>query len=560
MLPQHQRSQSSDRRQITFEDLKSLRAEGYIRDSTLDQRDGFGPDIQRHNIQRFAQSYGLNLGERWYTEFVSGRRAKKRRVFQQFIEDAYLDAYDVLLVDYTSRFDRNQEECIRFKSELQKLGKVVIFVSQGIISGSDRDFLSERINETLDEQYSRNLSRYVTAGMAEKAAQGYANGAPPLGYRSQLLSSGRREQKVPDPETLPALLALLQGYASGNHSYQSLSDELNSQGYRTRLGEPFTLGAVKSVLDNPFYEGKVFFQRGKPDEIVVAGTHEVPPEVKEWWLKCQEVKSQRRGGARPELRKGDRSYPLSKILHCHSCGSPYHGEAVVAKPGTYLVLSHDRRDEARHCQCKPKPQRVKDLVEQFGQRVVPQMVLNPQWQNWIIAALKQEGPLAPDRPEQAARIEQALSNLRKQHLWGDLNDEEYRSERLGLERQLRLIAPQEVEIKIPNLERAAELLGQMNTLWCHPGESDQQREGLVKEVFESVTIEGRNLMSVEPKPQYVPLFASIVLAQQDGSRESKPTLAPPETRNWFTIALAEGEGFFVIGNLTTALYQSGTCP
>jgi hypothetical protein len=29
----------------------------------------------------------------------------------------------------------------------------VIFVSQGIISGSDRDFLSERINETLDEQY-----------------------------------------------------------------------------------------------------------------------------------------------------------------------------------------------------------------------------------------------------------------------------------------------------------------------------------------------------------------------------------------------------------------------
>jgi hypothetical protein len=26
------------------------------------------------------------------------------------------------------------------------------------------------------------------------------------------------------------------------------------------------------------------------------------------------------------------------------------------------------------------------------------------------------------------------------------------------------------------------------------------------------------------------------------------------------MALAEGEGFFVIGNLTTALYQSGTWP
>ena len=28
---------------LTFEDLKGLRAEGYIRDSTLDQRNGFAP-------------------------------------------------------------------------------------------------------------------------------------------------------------------------------------------------------------------------------------------------------------------------------------------------------------------------------------------------------------------------------------------------------------------------------------------------------------------------------------------------------------------------------------
>ena len=65
-----------------------------------------------------------------------------------------------------------QEECIRYKDELKQLGKVVVFVSQGIISGSDKDFLSERINETLDEQFSRNLSRYVSAAMAEKSSQG----------------------------------------------------------------------------------------------------------------------------------------------------------------------------------------------------------------------------------------------------------------------------------------------------------------------------------------------------------------------------------------------------
>ena len=88
-----------------------------------------------------------------------------------------------MLVDHTSRFGRNQEECIRYKAMLQDLGKTVVFVSQGIISGSDRDFINERINETLDEAYSRNLSRYVAQGMSEKAGQGLANGVPPLGYK-----------------------------------------------------------------------------------------------------------------------------------------------------------------------------------------------------------------------------------------------------------------------------------------------------------------------------------------------------------------------------------------
>ncbi len=193
-----------------------LETRGYVRDSKLDQRDGFGPDIQQSNIRRFAESYCLVLGDRWYTEFVSGLNADKRGQFQQLIEDARLALFRVLLVDHTSTFGRNQAECIRYKEQLQRLGIVVVFVSQGIISGSDRDFLNERINETLDEAYSRNLSRYVCDGFAEKAGQGYAVGRPPLGYRNEKAPSGRGARMVLDPETLPALLAALRGYAGEN--------------------------------------------------------------------------------------------------------------------------------------------------------------------------------------------------------------------------------------------------------------------------------------------------------------------------------------------------------
>ena len=175
--------------QFTFEDLKDLRAEAYVRDSTIDQRDGFGPDIQHRNIERFAQMYELHLGNRWYTEFVSGRTVEKREQFQAILADAKVDLFDVLLVDHTSRFGRNQAECIHYKDELKALGKVVVFVSQGIISGSDRDFLAERINETMDEGYSRNLSRYITEGLEGKVNSGLHVGPPSLGYKS-LLENG----------------------------------------------------------------------------------------------------------------------------------------------------------------------------------------------------------------------------------------------------------------------------------------------------------------------------------------------------------------------------------
>ena len=319
-------------RPLTFEDLRGLRARGYVRDSTLDQRDGFGPDIQRHNIERFAESYGLVLDSLWYTEFVSGRHTENRSEFKRVLQDAQHDLFDVLPVDHAGRFGRTQAECILCKEELQHLGKVVVFVSQGIISGSDRDFLSERINETLDEQYSRNLSRYVSSGLAEKTAHCYAVGLPPLGYSSEILPGRKGERKVLDPEKMPALLMLLQDYSSGQFSFVDVADRLNVQGFRTRNAWPFTGASVRGVLSNRFYEGKVVYHEGQPDEQVVDGVHELSEEVKAAWLRCQDVKAGRRMVSAGHPRAPARHFPFSRVLFCESCGNPYYGETVL-KPG-----------------------------------------------------------------------------------------------------------------------------------------------------------------------------------------------------------------------------------
>jgi DNA invertase Pin-like site-specific DNA recombinase len=488
---------------LTFESLKGLRAEGYIRDSTLDQRDGSGPDIQRHNIQRFAESYGLILGQRWYNEFVSGRSVAGRKEFRQFIEDARLDLFDVLLVDHTSRFGRNQAECIRYKEEMQGLGKMVVFVSQGIISGSDRDFLSERINETLDEQYSRNLSRYVREGKAEKAARGHALGHAPLGYKTVKAPSGRGAHMAPDERIMPVLLALLRGYACGRHSFKTLAQHLNAQGYMTSRGNPFTESSINQVVTNPFYGGKFYFHKGKQDEELRDGVHQVPQEVRTLWNECQKERAEkvRSGHPSPPSRQ-HRVYPLTGVLVCDGCGRPFHGVSTISKPKSYPRMFHNWH----RCGMRPLSVSAPMVEGEFADRVLSQIKWDDGWEEAVIRAMTNEGPQS-DCSLEVKRIESAMANLRKQHLWGVITDEEFRTEHVSLERQKRALEAARAPLMSPNLDRAAQLLSDLPALWQHPGVTPEQRRELAREVFEEVRLREGRLAAVKPRPEYAPLFA-----------------------------------------------------
>jgi len=46
------------------------------------------------------------------------------------------------------------------------------------------------------------------------------------------------------------------------------------------------------------------------------------------------------------------------------------------------------------------------------------------------------------------------------------------------------------------------------------------------EVFRSITIDGKDFVSVEPNPSYVPIFAAVVTGQKLGYRALKPTPSP----------------------------------
>jgi hypothetical protein len=87
-----------------------------------------------------------------------------------------------------------------------------------------------------------------------------------------------------------------------------------------------------------------------------------------------------------------------------------------------------------------------------------------------------------------------------------------------LERDLKVLTRSQVPVQLPNPERAAQLLGDLPALWVHPGVTDVQREALIQETFASILIDGKELMTIEPKPNYAPLFATLASAPKVGYR------------------------------------------
>ena len=157
----------------------------YIRVST-DKQEELSPDAQKRLLIDFAKKNNMSLlAENIYIDNgISGKKADKRPEFLKMIGLAKSKEhpYDVILVWKFSRFARNQEESIVYKSLLKKNHVEVVSVSEPLVDGPFGTLI-ERIIEWMDEYYSIRLSGEVLRGMTEKALRGGYQSSLPLGYK-----------------------------------------------------------------------------------------------------------------------------------------------------------------------------------------------------------------------------------------------------------------------------------------------------------------------------------------------------------------------------------------
>ncbi len=298
----------------------------YIRVSTDDQLE-YSPDSQLEKIREFAKRNDMVLSESNIfieEDGVSGRKAAKRQQFQRMIAMAKSKPkpFDVILVWKFSRFARNREDSIVYKSMLRKqLGIEVVSVSENI--GDDKmSVITEAIIEAMDEYYSINLGEEVKRGMTEKAKRGEWNSIAPFGYKLE------NKQLVIYEEQAEIVKEVFVRYVNG-WGHKKIATWLNSIGVKTNRGGGIENRTVEYWLNNPVYHGYVrWTPTGKtsrdynnPDSIIEKGSH--PPIIDEelWEATQKRLIEQKNHYTKNRRESTPTAYALSGIVRCSACGA-----------------------------------------------------------------------------------------------------------------------------------------------------------------------------------------------------------------------------------------------
>lgn len=228
-------------------------------------------------------------------------------------------AFDVLLVGYISRFQRNlKQTLIAVEDYLHPAGVVILGCDERILS-SDEDRWDEFVREAHEaESYSRQLARRVRQGLEARFDRHNDQwGRPPLGFRR---TGGRPSLLEIDPETVTRAVVLFQRYAGGNVSQADLAAE-------SGIAET----AIKEMLRNPIYNG--WMRRGRRSHLIQeleAPWRLNPPVSDALWEQVQTVRSSRERGGGMHAQDGRctgraavlRLWPIRPLRRLHRERNP----------------------------------------------------------------------------------------------------------------------------------------------------------------------------------------------------------------------------------------------
>lgn len=409
-------------------------AAAYIRVSTEDQVE-YSPESQRKALYAYAKAHDMVIPEEFVfaDEGISGR-STKRPAFQRMIGTAKLKPapFEVILVWKFSRFARNREDSIVYKSMLRKqCGIEVVSVSEPV--GEDKtSILIEALLEAMDEYYSINLAEEVVRGMSEKARRGGTLGRLAYGYRSE---QGRA---VIDEETAAIVRKIFRDFDAGI-PVKRIAVELNECGILTSKGLKWEGRTVEYILRNPYYIGTTHWTpekvRGKHAEtiseqtIVTEGTH---PAIidRELFDRCQDrVAENKRTHIYKSHDTHGKMFALKGLVRCSACG------ATLVSGGRGGVQCHMYAKGA----CKQSHFITKAKLDQIVIAQLEEDLRSGRFAVQLSQSVKQPSPEDDLTAAAVTRLENQLTRVKEAYAAGIDTLEEYRENKRRILAQIETV-------------------------------------------------------------------------------------------------------------------------
>jgi len=407
-----------------------MRAVGYCRFSSEQQRDGFSIEAQERAVREYCEKKGYSLSRFYVDEAKSGTR-DDREQFQRMIGDAEDRAFDVIVVHKLDRFSRNVYDFEVYRKKLGDVGVQLVSVIEDFDMSKAEGQLTAHFMESLADYYSKNLSRETKKGMYQRARDGLASGGTmPLGYAKT--PDGRRYQI--DESRKAVAVEIFQRVASGE-TPTAIAKALTDRGVHGIYGGSIWESTVRAIVTNTLYFGMLTMRVAGGDPIRTPGA--APALVSEdLWRKANGELARMSKPRGP--RKGPDAFPLYGLMWCGECGARIVGFShfMGGKDKSYYRCSERAKG---HSKCD-LPLFRKELLEKEVFKATVSFLTSRSFVEWLCAQFngyldrRREGGDLASAKKEVEDIGRRRSRLADAYLSGDMPKDIYSARSSDLEK------------------------------------------------------------------------------------------------------------------------------
>jgi site-specific DNA recombinase len=323
----------------------------YCRVSSAEQVDGTSLDTQKQACLAYCQQHNITV-DHVFIEKGESAKTTNRTQFLEAIDYCKQAKGQVsyFIVWKLDRFARQTTDHFKVKALLSNYGVVLQSVTETIGDDPQGNLMETilagfaQFDNDIRAQRSRN-------GMQEKLRNGVWVWGAPYGYRR----TEKGGNLVIDPETAPIIRMVFEAYVSKSHTYDSVAEALQKQGYLTQKGKAPYRQLIAKIVRNPLYCGII---RMWGEEHKAAFEPIVSAEL---FNKCQERFKDKVRLAPRKAKNPD--FPLRRFIVCAECRQPLTGSASTGRHGKKYPYYHHQRQACPKAGFIPRDQLETKFVQ-----------------------------------------------------------------------------------------------------------------------------------------------------------------------------------------------------